>query len=116
CGSRADSCRPLQPVIRTGASLPPAAWSCDYSESLQGGAAGGQGGAAEDAVGVGLFEEVGAAVSADAPVLVVQQQVAVPTQQDSVVDVGSAVVLVPVVDVVCFGPGGWPVAHQAARS
>lgn len=43
--------------------------------------------------------------------IVVQKQMVMSTQQDSVDQVGAAVVSGPLVDVVCFGPAGWSVVR-----
>src|SRR5690606_26969204 len=83
-------------------------------ESLQCGAAAVQWCAAGGAVVVWSLEEVLAAFSADAPGVVVHVEVAEPAQEHAVVDVGAASVFVPMVDVVCFAPGGWSRAHDAS--
>src|SRR5690606_31097409 len=83
-------------------------------ESLECGAAAGEGCAAEDAVVVWSLEEVLAAFSADAPGVVVHVEVAEPAQEYAVVDVGAASVFVPVVDVVGFAPGWGSCAEDAS--
>src|SRR5690606_29923831 len=83
-------------------------------ESLECGAAVVEGCAAGGAVAVGLFEEVLAVFSSDAPGVVVDVEVAEPAQEYAVVDVGAASVFVAVVDVVGFAPGWGSCAEDAS--
>ena len=59
------------------------------------------------------FEEILGTLSGDPPPAVVDGEVAEPAQQHPVINICSAVVFIPVVDVVRFAPRRWPVAHQA---
>ena len=62
-------------------------------------------------VDVGWWDEpVGGAVAFDFPVVVVDEEVMVSTQEDPVFDVRFAVVAMPVADVMCFRPGRWAFA------
>jgi hypothetical protein len=62
-------------------------------ESLECGAAAGEGCAAEDAVAVWSLEEVLAVFSSDAPGVVVHVEVAEPAQEYAVVDVANSTML-----------------------
>ena len=53
---------------------------------------------------------LGGASSFDFPVVVVEEEMVVFAEEQSVGDVGAAVVSGPVLDVVGFAPGGWSVA------
>jgi hypothetical protein len=46
----------------------------------------------------------------DFPTVVVEEQVMVPTEQDPVRNVGTAMISVPVVDMMSFAPGWWSFA------
>ena len=63
---------------------------------------------------VGWWDEpvfgLGGASSFDLPVVVVEEEMVVFAEEQSVGDVGAAVVSGPVLDVVGFAPGGWSVA------
>lgn len=64
----------------------------------------------------GRCEPVFVVVAGDVPAVVVEEQVVVSAEEDSVVDVGAAVISFPVLDVVGFGPGGWAVASGSHAS
>ena len=48
----------------------------------------------------------------DAPILIVQQQVMVSTEQDACLNIGASAVAFPVVNMVCFAPAGWALAAR----
>jgi hypothetical protein len=57
----------------------------------------------------GRDEEVAAAGAPDTPMVVVDQHVMVPTKQDTVGEIGVAVVALPLIEVMRLAPGRRPV-------
>jgi hypothetical protein len=66
--------------------------------------------------GCGRYQRVFGTGAGYSPTIVVQKQVMVSAKEDAVRDVRSAVISIPVGDVVGFAPGGWPFAVAEAAT